>query len=89
MAASNQDPKPAVVPFDDRTRRILELRELIRTGRYCPDPREVARAILEHARTAPAFDDAPAAPAPAFQPSRFIVRAAPAAPAQDRARAAS
>ncbi|WBL36275.1 flagellar biosynthesis anti-sigma factor FlgM [Tepidiforma flava] len=87
MAASNQDPKPAVVPFDDRTRRILELRELIRTGRYCPDPREVARAILEHARTAPAFDDAPAAPA--FQPSRFIVRTAPAAPAQDRARAAS
>lgn len=89
MAASNQDPKHAVVPFDDRTRRILELRELIRTGRYCPDPREVARAILEHARTAPALDDAQAAPAEAFDPSRFIVRPAPAHRAQAEVRAVS
>ena len=33
------------LPFDDRARRVLEFRRLIREGRYRPDPREVAEAL--------------------------------------------
>ncbi len=32
--------------LDERTRRVLELRKQVREGRYRPDPRTVARAIL-------------------------------------------
>ena len=34
------------VPFDDRTRRVMELRKQIREGTYLLDAGEVARAIL-------------------------------------------
>ncbi|MCC6268622.1 MAG: flagellar biosynthesis anti-sigma factor FlgM [Dehalococcoidia bacterium] len=34
------------VPFDDRTRRVMELRKQVREGTYQRDPAEVARAIL-------------------------------------------
>jgi hypothetical protein len=45
-------PKPKVtpgaepLPFDDRTRRVMELRKQIREGTYRPDPEAIARAIL-------------------------------------------
>lgn len=66
-----------VLPFDARTRRILELRDLIRRGAYQPDPREVAAAILLHAERFPA--PAGAEPrADAFDPARFVVRRQPA-----------
>ncbi len=83
-------PRPAspLVPFDDRTRRVLELRERIRTGRYRPDPRDVARAMIEYARTAPVIDEAPPEPA-AFDAARYIVRPAPASRPQAQARAVS
>lgn len=65
---------PTVVPFDDRTRRVLELRELIRRGAYQPDPRAVARALLEHWRDTREIDYAPPTPQE-FEPSRFVVAA--------------
>ena len=34
------------LPFDERTRRVLELRRLVREGLYRPDPHEVAAAML-------------------------------------------
>jgi hypothetical protein len=34
------------VAFDERTRRVMELRRQVREGRYCPDPETIARAIL-------------------------------------------
>ena len=33
--------------FDDRARRVMELRKQVREGTYRPDPREVAAAILD------------------------------------------
>lgn len=32
--------------FDDRTRRVMELRRRVREGTYRPDPEDVAKAIL-------------------------------------------
>lgn len=66
-----------VLPFDARTRRILELRDLIRRGAYRPDPREVAAAILRHAEHFPAPAEAEPR-ADAFDPARFVVRRQPA-----------
>ncbi len=75
---SRQRPtQPAILPFDARTRRVLELRELVRRGAYRPDPREVAAALLRHAERFPA----PAETEPraeAFDPARFVVRRQPA-----------
>lgn len=34
------------LPFDERTRRVLELRRLVREGLYRPDPQDVATAML-------------------------------------------
>jgi hypothetical protein len=34
--------------FDDRTRRVLELKRRIREGTYRPEARHIARAILSH-----------------------------------------
>lgn len=34
------------VPFDERTRRVMELRKQVREGTYRPDAGEVARAML-------------------------------------------
>ena len=34
------------IPFDERSRRVLELTRQVREGLYRPDPEEVARAIL-------------------------------------------
>lgn len=65
---------PTVVPFDDRTRRVLELRELIRSGAYQPDPQAIARALLEHWRDTPEIDDAPPTPQE-FESSRFVIAA--------------
>lgn len=45
-------PKPELtrpaepVPFDDRTRRVMDLRKQIREGTYEPDPGAIARALL-------------------------------------------
>jgi hypothetical protein len=33
--------------FDDRARKVMELRKQVREGTYRPDAREVARAILD------------------------------------------
>ena len=34
------------IAFDERARRVLELRRQVRSGTYRPDPQVVARAIL-------------------------------------------
>jgi hypothetical protein len=34
------------IPFDERARRVLELKRQVKAGLYRPDPSEVARAIL-------------------------------------------
>ncbi len=36
----------AVVAFDERTRRVVELRKQVREGTYRPDPAVVAAALL-------------------------------------------
>jgi|GEM_PF-4733732 len=39
---------PEPIPFDQRMRRVLELKRQIREGTYRPDAKEIARAILAH-----------------------------------------
>ena len=49
MAGTSQSPNSnsnEPVAFDERTRRVLELRRQVRAGLYQPDPEDVARAIL-------------------------------------------
>jgi len=41
----NQGSEP--VPFDERTRRVMELRRQIREGTYRPDPEAIALAIMQ------------------------------------------
>ena len=36
------------IPFDERARRVLELKRQVKAGLYRPDPKDVARAILAH-----------------------------------------
>lgn len=36
------------VAFDERTRRVLELRKQVREGTYRPDAEAIARAIVDH-----------------------------------------
>jgi hypothetical protein len=36
------------IPFDERARRVLELKRQVKAGLYRPDPRDVTRAILTH-----------------------------------------
>ena len=80
-------PKPEVTrateptPFDDRTRRVMELRRQIREGKYRPDPEAIARALLREWALADEGIGAPSAPAPAplggdFRAAaeRFVVR---------------
>lgn len=85
-------PKPEVtratepMPFDDRTRRVMELRRQIREGRYRPDPEAIARALLREWALAAEGIEAPSAPAPLggdFRAAaeRFVVR--PGAPDED------
>ena len=40
----HQAPEPA--PFDERTRRVMELRKQVREGTYQPDARVVAEALM-------------------------------------------
>lgn len=40
----NQGSEP--VPFDERTRRVMELRRQIREGTYRPEPEAIALAIM-------------------------------------------
>jgi hypothetical protein len=94
MARIAEPTSPTVVPFDDRARRVIELREQVRAGAYRPDPREVARAILAHtehaevAGTAPPLD--PQSAETTFTPSRYIVpRSRPARATPDKSRAIS
>ncbi|WP_322796344.1 flagellar biosynthesis anti-sigma factor FlgM [Tepidiforma sp.] len=86
MPSSSNEPAP-LLPFDARTRRVLELREAIHNGTYRPDPREVAAALLRHwADTA--VEAAPVAPsADDFNPARFLVAASsePSAPSRSAA----
>jgi hypothetical protein len=50
MADTTRKPKPDAsnepMPFDEHTRRVLELRCQIREGSYQPDPRAIAEALL-------------------------------------------
>jgi hypothetical protein len=41
-------PPAEPIPFDQRARRVLELKRQIREGSYRPDSRSIARAILAH-----------------------------------------
>jgi hypothetical protein len=52
-------PDHLVVGFDERMRRVLELRELVRQGRYKLDPAAVAAAMLEEWRRSSARDEPP------------------------------
>ncbi len=50
MADTERKPQPTTAnvptPFDERTRRVLELRRQIREGTYRPDPKAIAEALL-------------------------------------------
>lgn len=50
MADTTRKPKPEAsnepMPFDEHTRRVLELRRQIREGSYRPDPGAIAEALL-------------------------------------------
>lgn len=86
MPSRANEPAP-LLPFDARTRRVLELREAIRSGTYRPDPREVAAALLRHWADA-AVEPGPAAPtADDFDPARFLVPASPEPAAPSRSAA--
>jgi hypothetical protein len=95
MAGTAEPTSPTIVPFDDRARRVIELREQVRAGAYRPDPWEVARAILAHTEHAEHGEVAGTAPLAehqsaetTFTPSRYIVprsRPASATPAESRA----
>ena len=41
-----RNPGSEPTPFDERTRRVLELRKQVREGTYRPDPEAIARALL-------------------------------------------
>lgn len=43
---SPEYPTPEPLAFDERSRRVMELRKQVREGTYRPDPGEVALAIL-------------------------------------------
>ncbi len=80
-------PKPELTratdptPFDDRTRRVMELRRQIREGQYQPDPEAIARALLREWALSDDLFAEPGAPEPAdaagdFRAAaeRFVVR---------------
>lgn len=50
MADTDRKPQdhqaPEPMPFDERTRRVMELRKQIREGTYQPDPHAVAEALM-------------------------------------------
>jgi hypothetical protein len=57
----SSNPEAAVVAFDERTRRVLELRKQVREGTYRPDPSAVAEALLrEWELFSDLLDEAPA-----------------------------
>jgi hypothetical protein len=66
------------VGFDARMRRVLELREMVRQGRYVVDPGEVAAAILAEWFVAQSGVEPPGPPANAL--SRFLVPPTPPTP---------
>lgn len=80
-------PKPEVTratgptPFDERTRRVMDLRKQVREGTYRPDSQAIARALLrEWALNDDLFSE-PGVPGPAdaagnFRAAagRFVVR---------------
>jgi len=81
----NQGNEP--LPFDERTRRVLELRRQIREGTYRPDPETIALAIMREWGLSGDLLDA-VAPGPAGSPDggfkavagRFVV--SPTAPGE-------
>lgn len=91
-------PKPKVtrdaepVPFDGRTRRVMDLRRQIHEGTYQPDPRAIAEAILrEWTMDGDLLDEATLQSQPSagdLSPAaeRFVVR--PGTPDEDAPRAA-
>lgn len=70
-------PKPEVTrateptPFDDRTRRVMELQRQIREGKYRPDPEAIARALLREWAMAADLHAEPGAPEAATLPGKF------------------
>ena len=42
----DSNPENAIVAFDERTRRVMELRKQVREGTYRPDPDAIAAALL-------------------------------------------
>ncbi len=40
-------PSNEPIAFDERTRRVMELRKQVQAGTYRPDAHEIAKAILE------------------------------------------
>lgn len=50
MADTNQtrtrNPQSELVAFDERTRRVMELRKQVREGTYRPDPQAIAEALM-------------------------------------------
>ncbi len=42
----DSNPEEALVAFDDRTRRVLELQKQVREGTYRPEPQAIAEALM-------------------------------------------
>ncbi len=89
MATTSQTPvsnRREPIAFDDRTRKVLELRRMIRAGTYRPSAEEVAQALLRdwlpltEALREPAPALSAASPDAGAFAARFVI--APTAPDQ-------
>ena len=76
-------PSNEPIAFDERTRRVMELRKQVQAGTYRPDAHEIARAILEEWAVSDALRPEPPA-IPVETPSerqaaaaRFVVEKTP------------
>ncbi len=80
----DSNPEEALVAFDARTRRVLELRNQVREGTYRPDPQAIAEAMLREWDLVGGLIEAADAPLPAVETAearratandRFVVEA--------------
>ena len=63
----DSNPENAIVAFDERTRRVMELRKQVREGTYRPDPEAIAAALMREWGLVGELLDEVAGPMPAVE----------------------